>query len=122
MNQINIHFKKEFFALFKSYAILVFSSDWRVGVVLWSLSFVHWQAGVFALSSYLIALVFKKIFRLESSEQAENAEPFIMYNSILMGLTVGYWFEMSVLTWMLVFALSILTMTMSVFLKKFFSV
>ena len=76
----------------QAYAILLFSQDRRVGLMLFCLSFVNASSGVSALAVYVAARLFS---RLIGQDPKDKANPFFLYNPLLVGLSTGYLFELS---------------------------
>jgi urea transporter/murein DD-endopeptidase MepM/ murein hydrolase activator NlpD len=76
----------------QAYAILLFSQDRRVGLVLLCLSFVNPSSGFSALAVYVAARLFAKLVGQDPKDQAN---PFYLYNPLLVGLSTGYLFQLS---------------------------
>ena len=103
---------------FKSYSSVIFLNDWRVGLVLFIVSFLLPSVGFFGVVAIFATIAFAEIIGLREEYLKYG---FYLYNSLLVGMGVGYFFEVSVATIILTVMLSIITFLFSFSMNKFFS-
>lgn len=104
--------------LLVSFSYLVLIKNQIIGIILLVLSFVNISAGFLALIAYFSALITGKLIGL-NREQMING--LFTYNSILVGLAVGYLYEPSVLSVVLTVTASFFTVLLSFSLFSIFS-
>ena len=104
--------------ILKSYSNLFFFNNKNVGIFILLLTFYNPNIGISGLYSILITILFAEILNLRN-EYLENS--FYFYNSLLVGMGIGFLFTFNLYTALLISLLSILTFLFSFFLYKKFS-
>jgi len=103
---------------FKPYAAIIFLKEWRVGLVLFLLSFLLPSVGFFGVVAILSTIAFAEFVGIREEYLKYG---FYLYNSLLVGMGVGYFFDINVASIILTILLSIITLLVSFSLNKFFS-
>ena len=98
------------YALFKSFSFLVFSDSLIVGAILFAVSFVNPSAGIHALFGFMSAILFGKIIGISKDNLLSGLQ---LYNSILVGLAIGYLFDVSIISMAFVSIAAIFTLLLS---------
>ncbi len=81
-------------SLLQSYSYLLFSDSPWIGGLLLVLSFINPSAGVHAIVAFFSAQLFARL----SGSEKEAPHTLFLYNSLLMGLAIGYLFKVSSLS------------------------
>ncbi|WP_456488832.1 urea transporter [Caminibacter pacificus] len=103
---------------FKPYSAIIFLNYWWVGVFLFILSFLLPSVGFYAIISIVSTIAFAEIIGIRDEYLKYG---FYLYNSLLVGMGVGYFFDISSAAIILTILLSIITFLFSFSLNKFFS-
>ena len=103
--------------LFKPYISILFLRDVKAGIVLFFLSFLLPSVGILGLVAIIATILFAEIVGVREYYLKYG---FYLYNSLLVGMGVGYFFDVSVLTIVLTSILSILTFLISFGLNRVF--
>ncbi|WP_156922591.1 urea transporter [Lebetimonas sp. JH292] len=98
--------------LFKPYISILFLRDVKAGIVLFFLSFLLPSVGILGVVAIISTIVFAELIKIREEYIKYG---FYLYNSLLVGMGVGFYFDVSIAT-----ILSILTFLMSVYLNKVF--
>lgn len=104
--------------LFSSYSWLVLSGNRIYGAVLLLMSFVNPSSGVLALVAYLSLIALGKLMGLTKEQMVSGM---YMYNSLLVGLAMGYLFKISLLSLMFTVIASFFSLLLSFSLHSIFS-
>ncbi|NLP03872.1 MAG: peptidoglycan DD-metalloendopeptidase family protein [Fibrobacter sp.] len=104
--------------LFTSFSYLVLSGNLAFGVVLFLISFVNISSGVLALVAYLSLLVFGKLMGLSREQMVGGM---YTYNSLLVGLAMGYLFKITILSLVFTVLASFFSLLLSFTLHSIFS-
>jgi urea transporter/murein DD-endopeptidase MepM/ murein hydrolase activator NlpD len=102
-------------SLLRSYAILFFSKDLRLGGLLLLVSFFNPHAGLSGLVAVLISLLLARAVRLDPESSSAGLYSF---NALLLGLGMGALFELSAAFWLLLSASVLLTLMGSAILQS----
>ena len=108
--------KKYVILLLNSYSEIYFLKDYRLGFIIFICSFASWNVGVSGLIAGLAVLV---IARFLFSPVDLYQDGHLLYNSILVGMSIGYIFDITIFSMFLILCASFLTYLLSVFLKGF---
>ena len=103
--------------LFKPYIAILFLRDIRAGVILFFLSFLLPSVGILGLVAIISTILFAEIVGVREYYLKYG---FYLYNSLLVGMGVGYFFDVSVLTVFLTSILAVLTFLISFGLNRVF--
>jgi len=103
---------------FKPYSAIFFLTNWKIGVILFIISFILPSVGFFGLIAIIFTILFAELIGLREEYLKYG---FYLYNSLLVGMGVGYFFDISFSTLFLTIILSIITFLFSFSLNKFFS-
>ena len=104
--------------ILKSYAAILFLENRAAGAVLMALTFLHpnvGASGFFALASTILFAEFARM------RQAYLEHGFYLYNSLLVGMGIGYLFSPTPTSFVLIFLLSVLTFLISFMINTLFS-
>jgi len=104
--------------LFKPYASLLFLDNWFVGLILFLLSFINPSVGISGLLALIFTVLFAEFIDFRES-YLENG--FYLYNSLLVGMGVGYLFSPTILSISFIMVLSVFTFLLSYVLYNIFS-
>ena len=102
---------------FKPYVSILFLRDYRVGIILFLFSFLLPSVGILGMVAIFSTIIFAEIMGVREHYLKYG---FYLYNSLLVGMGVGYFFDVSVLTLLLTLMLSILTFLISFGLNRMF--
>ena len=108
---------KKVSVIFKPYSALLFLNDKRVGIVLFLITLLNPSVGISGFVALVFTILFAEFINLRS-EYLENG--FYLYNSLLVGMGVGYLFAPTALSLFLVLVLSIFTFLLSFVLNRLF--
>ncbi len=103
--------------IFKPYISILFLRDVKAGIVLFLLSFLLPSVGLMGLVALFSTILFAEFIKIREEYIKYG---FYLYNSLLVGMGVGYYFEITFTTVILTFVLSILTFLLSFSLNKIF--
>jgi len=104
--------------LLTSFSYLVLMKNRIYGLLLLGLSFVNPSSGALAIIAYVSLIIFGKLIGM-SREQLVNS--MFSYNSLLVGLSMGFMFELSLLSIVFTVIASFFTLLLSFSLQTFFS-
>jgi len=111
------NYKDYIFVVFKSYDSILFLRDIKVGVFLLLVSFILPSVGFLGLVSLLSTIIFANFLNFKEYLK----EGFYLYNSLLVGMGVGYYFDITLTTIFMSVMLGMLTFLLSFSLNKVFS-
>ncbi|QCT94537.1 urea transporter [Caminibacter mediatlanticus TB-2] len=103
--------------ILKPYVSIIFLRDVKVGIVLFFLSFLIPSVGILGLIGLISTIVFANF---TNTKEEYLKYGFYLYNSLLVGMGIGYFYEVSFLTVILTIFFSILTFLISFSLNKVF--
>ena len=103
--------------LFKPYISILFLRDFKAGIVLFILSFLLPSVGILGVIAILSTILFAEIIGVREHYLKYG---FYLYNSLLVGMGVGYFFDVSLLSVVLTVILSVLTFLISFGLNRIF--
>jgi len=109
---------KRFSILFKPYASLLFLNNEIVGFILFLVSFINPSVAISGLAALIFTILFAEFINFRES-YLENG--FYLYNSLLVGMGVGYLFSPTFLSIFLIMVLSVFTFLLSYVLYIIFS-
>jgi len=101
--------------IFKPYASILFLRDIKAGIVLFLLSFLLPSVGVLGVVALLSTILFAEFIKIRDEYLKYG---FYLYNSLLVGMGIGYFFDISLYTILLTSMLSILTFLFSFALNR----
>lgn len=104
--------------LLNSYSEIFFLSGWRAGLALLLVTLLNPPVGVAGLCSVISAYLFSRLIGMQEQFMQSG---FFTYNALLVGLSIGYLFDISGLTLFLVATAGILSFVLSVMLNSIFS-
>jgi len=103
--------------VFKPYISILFLRDVKAGFLLFLLSFLLPSVGVLGIVAILATVLFAEFINVRDEYLKYG---FYLYNSLLVGMGVGYFFDVTVVTVLLTVMLSILTFLISFSINKVF--
>ena len=103
--------------IFKPYISILFLRDVKAGVLLFVLSFLLPSVGILGLVAILSTVLFAEFINIRDEYLKYG---FYLYNSLLVGMGVGYFFDVTVVTVLLTVMLSVFTFLVSFSLNKVF--
>ena len=103
--------------LFKPYIAILFLRDIKAGILLFFLSFLLPSVGILGLVAIISTILFAEIVGVREYYLKYG---FYLYNSLLVGMGVGYFFDVSILTVVLTSILAVLTFLISFGLNRVF--
>jgi len=103
--------------LLKPYVAILFLRDVKVGIILFLLSFLLPSVGFLGFVALISTILFAELISLREEYLKYG---FYLYNSLLVGMGVGYFFEVTLLTIILTSILAILTFLISFGLNRVF--
>ena len=103
--------------LFKPYISIIFLRDVKAGVILFLLSFLLPSVGILGIVAIIATILFAEIVGVREHYLKYG---FYLYNSLLVGMGVGYFFDVSLLSIILTSILAILTFLISFGLNRIF--
>ncbi|GAB6045001.1 hypothetical protein JCM11957_05990 [Caminibacter profundus] len=104
--------------LFKPFASILFLRDYRLGFFIFLLSFILPSVAVLGMVSLISTIVFAEFIKVRDEYLKYG---FYLYNSLLVGMGVGYFYDISFITIVITIILSIFTFLLSFGLNKIFS-
>ncbi len=104
--------------IFKPYISVLFLRDVKAGVVLFLLSFLLPSVGILGIVAILATILFAEFINLREEYFKYG---FYLYNSLLVGMGIGYYFDVTYATILLSVMFSILTFLLSFSLNKIFA-
>ncbi len=105
--------------IFKPYSALLFLDNKIAGAILFALSFLIPSVGISGIFAVFTTIIFAELITLRE-EVLENG--FYLYNSLLVGMGIGYIFSPTLLSFFLILILSSFTFLLSFVLYRIFSV
>jgi len=103
----------------KAYSALIFLDNSIVGAILLALTFLIPSVGISGLIAISATLAFAEYLTLNNDEILENG--FYLYNSLLVGMGIGFIFSPTPLSIFLIIMLSYFTFLLSFILKSLFT-
>jgi len=103
---------------FKSYASLLFSSSVYFGVAFFAISFLNFSVAIFGIIALMTSMLFIYIFQVKKEIAFQ---PFYLYNSLLIGMGVGYLLVPTLFSLTLTIILSAFTLLLSLLLSSMMS-
>ena len=103
--------------LLKAYYSILFLRDCKAGVVLLLLSFMLPSVGILGLTAIITTIAFAELVRVRDEYLKHG---FYLYNSLLVGMGVGYYFEVTPSTLLLTAILATLTFLFTFGLNRIF--
>ena len=103
--------------IFKPYISILFLRDVKAGVILFLLSFLLPSVGVLGLVAIISTILFAELINIREEYLKYG---FYLYNSLLVGMGVGYYFDITFITILLTVMLSILTFLISFAINRVF--
>jgi len=104
--------------LFKPFASILFLRDYRLGVFVFILSFLLPSVAILGMVSLISTIIFAEFIKIRDEYLKYG---FYLYNSLLVGMGVGYFYDVSLITIIITIILSIFTFLFSFGLHKIFS-
>ena len=96
--------------IFKPYISILFLRDVKAAIVLFLLSFLLPSVGILGIVGILATVLFAEFINVREEYLKYG---FYLYNSLLVGMGVGYYFDVTLITIILTIMLSILTFLIS---------
>lgn len=115
---MNATLKYYFNAIIASYAEILFLQNPRYGIVLLLISFFNVNVALSGLIAIVCVLAFAYFIRMEA-EFLENG--FYIYNPLLVGMSIGYLFQVTFVCVILIVMASIFTFLLTMLLYKLFA-
>ena len=103
--------------LFKPYISILFLREVKAGFLLFILSFLLPSVGILGVVAIVSTILFAEILGVREYYLKYG---FYLYNSLLVGMGVGYFFDVSLLSVILTSILAVLTFLISFGLNRFF--
>jgi len=103
--------------IFKPYVSILFLRDIKAGAVLFLLSLLLPSVGILGLVGIISTILFAEFINVRDEYLKYG---FYLYNSLLVGMGVGYFFEVTFVTVLLTVMLSVLTFLVSFSMNKVF--
>ena len=103
--------------LLKAYFSILFLRDYKAGIILLALSFLLPSVGILGLVAIFSSIIFAEIVSVRDEYLKHG---FYLYNSLLVGMGVGYYFEVSLATVILTAILAALTFLFTFALNRVF--
>ncbi|GAB6074780.1 urea transporter [Nautilia lithotrophica] len=103
--------------IFKPYISILFLRDIKAGLVLFILSFLLPSVGILGIVAILSTILFAEFINVRDEYLKYG---FYLYNSLLVGMGVGYFFDVTIITILLTIMLSILTFLVSFSINRVF--
>jgi len=103
--------------IFKPYVSILFLRDVKAGAILFFLSFLLPSVGILGLVGIIATVLFAEFINVRDEYLKYG---FYLYNSLLVGMGVGYFFDVSFITVVLTVMLSILTFLISFSINRVF--
>ena len=104
--------------LFKPFASILFLRDYRLGVFVFLLSFLLPSVAILGMVSLISTILFAEFIKIRDEYLKYG---FYLYNSLLVGMGVGYFYDVSLITIIITIILSIFTFLFSFGFYKVFS-
>ena len=103
--------------IFKPYISILFLRDVKAGIILFLLSFLLPSVGSLGVVGIIATVLFAEFINVRDEYLKYG---FYLYNSLLVGMGVGYFFDVSFITVVLTVMLSILTFLISFSINRVF--
>ncbi len=107
------------FSAIKPYSAILFLNSRAAGIVLLLITFINPSVALSGLAAVVFTILFAEFLQFKESYLAQG---FYIYNSLLVGMGVGYIFEPSMVSIMLIGILSAFTFMLSFMFNRLFSV
>jgi urea transporter/murein DD-endopeptidase MepM/ murein hydrolase activator NlpD len=104
-------------ALFKPYISILFLSEIKAGFLLFFVSFLLPSVGILGLVGLISTILFAEIISVREEYLKQG---FYLYNSLLVGMGVGYFFDVTLVTIFLTTILSVFSFLLSFTLNRMF--
>ncbi len=117
MNFIQNYLKDYFFPVLKSYSAVLFNSSTWAGFVLLALSFLNPNVGIAGFISVVSAYIFARIIGFKSEFLRFD---YYIFNPLLVGLSLGYLFKVTILSSILFFIAGIFTFLLTYTMASIF--
>jgi len=114
---ITIFDKKHLKLFFRAYSNLIFIDNYKIGLILFIVSFINFSVAVSGIIAVVASLLFAHFIKIKEEFLFGG---FYIYNSLLVGMGVGYLFYPTLLTSFFIAVLSIFTFVFSYMLNKIF--
>ena len=102
---------------FKPYGAILFIREIKFSIVLFILSFLLPSVGILGIVAIIVTILFAEVIGIRDQYLKHG---FYLYNSLLVGMGVGYFFDVSVLSIVLTSILAVLTFLISFGLNRIF--
>ena len=107
----------KFTLFFKPYISILFLGDFKAGIILFFLSFLLPSVGILGFIAIISTILFAEIVGIREYYLKYG---FYLYNSLLVGMGVGYFFDVNILSILLTSILAVLTFLISFGLNRIF--
>jgi len=107
------------FSAIKPYSAILFLNSKVAGILLLLITFINPSVALSGLAAVVFTILFAEFLQFKESYLAQG---FYIYNSLLVGMGVGYIFEPSMVSIMLIGILSAFTFMLSFMFNRLFSV
>src|SRR4051812_22963576 len=105
-------------AALSTYNFVVYMGDTRLGIIIFLATFLHPNIAISGCIGLLSALVFLSILKIHHNLPSRNL---FLYNSLLVGLFIGYLFKLDFSVVCLITLSSCLTLLLTLFLESLLS-
>lgn len=113
------HYKSIFYNAVKPYSALLFLNNKYAGLVLLIITFINPSVAISGLFAVAFTIAFAEFLEFK---EAYLAQGFYIYNSLLVGMGIGYIFSPSLISIALIAILASFTFMLSFMLNRLFSV
>jgi urea transporter/murein DD-endopeptidase MepM/ murein hydrolase activator NlpD len=104
--------------IFKPFASILFLRDYKLGIFIFLLSFILPSVAILGIVGLFSTILFAEFVKIRDEYLKYG---FYLYNSLLVGMGVGYFYDISLVTIIITIILSIFTFLLSFGLHKVFS-
>ena len=104
--------------IFKSYISILFLRDIKAGIFLFFLSFLLPSVGILGITALLATVIFAEFINMREDYLKYG---FYLYNSLLVGMGIGYYYDVTATTILLSIVLSVFTFFLSFAFHKVLS-
>ena len=113
------NYKSLFYSALKPYSALLFLNNKYAGLALLLITFINPSVAISGLAAVVFAIFFAEFLEFQ---EAYLAQGFYIYNSLLVGMGIGYIFSPSLMSIALIAIVSSFTFMLSFMLNRLFSV
>jgi len=113
------NYKSLFYSALKPYSALLFLNNKYAGLALLVITFINPSVAISGLFAVIFAILFAEYLEFK---EAYLAQGFYIYNSLLVGMGIGYIFSPSLMSIALIAIVSSFTFMLSFMLNRLFSV